>query len=290
MTISWNAFGASLESLIREQPAGLCKATPISPLGTPESRRAAFRLDFCDGVTLKGRRLETAQQAETVWRLWQLHLRSAPVARIMARRLDALLEDWLLGSAIAREREHTQVLHAAGTLLGRFHRMDAGPSIPRRPVGVRWIDASLEAEPLVQARLLDGKVAYEAAAIARTSVPASAEWGLCHGDFCAENLLMVPQRGLHVIDNETICELWYDCDLARTWYRWPMDTVEFEVFLEGYRTQRQPDEFLAHFRFWTICVLLRSVMFRQRYGVSTEAPLTRLKSLLQDPWRRWAMS
>jgi Ser/Thr protein kinase RdoA (MazF antagonist) len=168
--------------------------------------------------------------------------------------------------------------------------MAAPASNPRRTVEPRWIDESLDAGRLVRARLLDETAARDAAALARASAPTSAEWGLCHGDFCAENLLIVPERGLHAVDNETICELWHDYDLARTWYRWPMDAAGFEAFLSGYRAHRQPDEFVAHFRFWTVCVLLRSAMFRQRNGVSTEVPLARLRSLLRDPWRPWATS
>jgi len=75
MTIPWHAFGSSLESLIRQQPARLDDAVAISPLASAESRRAAFRLQFCDGRVLKGRYLETAQQGETVWRLSNEHLR-----------------------------------------------------------------------------------------------------------------------------------------------------------------------------------------------------------------------
>jgi hypothetical protein len=287
VTTSWNAFGASLESLIREQPAPLSDAIAISPLATSESRRAAFRLRFCDGLTLKGRCLETPQQAETVWRLSQLYLRSAPVARVVARRSEALLEEWLSGSSIATDCEYAQTLQAAGALLGRLHRMAAPASNPRRTVEPRWIDESLDAGRLVRARLLDETAARDAAALARASAPTSAEWGLCHGDFCAENLLIVPEHGLHAVDNETICELWCDYDLARTWYRWPMDAGTLETFLEGYRKHRQPHEFIAHFRFWTICVLLRSAMFRQSNGVSTEVPLARLESLLRDPSRTW---
>jgi len=244
-------------------------------------------LQFYDGLMLKGRCLETAQQAETVWRLSQRHLRSAPVARVVARRSEALLEEWLPGSAIAADCEHAQTLRTAGALLGRLHRIAAFASNSRRTVEPHWIDESLDAGRLVAAQHLDETVAREAAGLARASAPASAEWGLCHGDFCAENLLVVPDRGLYAVDNETICELWHDCDLARTWYRWPVDAAAFETFLEGYRAYRQPDEFRAHFRFWTICVLLRAAMFRQRNGVSTEAPLSRLRSLLEDASRPW---
>ncbi|HJU23922.1 MAG TPA: aminoglycoside phosphotransferase family protein [Casimicrobiaceae bacterium] len=285
MTIAWNAFGPSLEHLIRAQPAALRDAATISPLVSSESRRAAFRLRFRDGRTLKGRRLETAQQAETVWRLSQLHLRSEPVARVVARRSEALLEEWVLGQAIAAPDAET--LRSAGALLGRLHRIDGPGFHVKRVVDQRFVEESLDAGRLVRANLLGQATAREAVALARASAPIDAEWGLCHGDFCAENLLRVPERGLHVVDNETICELWYDCDLARTWYRWPMNASAFATFLDGYRLHREPREFIAHFRFWAICVLLRSAMFRQRNAVSTESPLARLKSMLRKPSPPW---
>lgn len=159
---------------------------------------------------------------------------------------------------------------------------------PIRPVESRWIDDSLDTGRLVRAGLLIESEARDAVALARASTPASAEWGVTHCDFCAENLLIVPGRGLHVIDNETICELWQDCDLARTWYRWPMDAAEFATFLEGYRQHRESDEFVTHFRFWAICVLLRSALFRQRNGVATAVPIARLRTLLRTPLPAWA--
>jgi len=285
VTIAWNAFGPSLEDLIRAQSAALREATAISPLTSSQSPRAAFRLRFRDGRTLKGRRLETAQQAETVWRLSQLHLRSAPIARVVAQRSEALLEEWLVGRAIAAADPET--LRSAGALLGRLHRIDAPGLHAKRVVEQRWIDDSLDAGRLVRAGLLDEPAAREAAVLARASAPVDAEWGLCHGDFCAQNLLRVAERGLHVVDNETICELWYDCDLARTWYRWPMNASAFETFLDGYRLHREPSEFIAHFRFWAICVLLRSAAFRQRNSVSTEPPLARLRLLVREPLPSW---
>jgi Ser/Thr protein kinase RdoA (MazF antagonist) len=283
MTIPWHAFGPSLESLIRQQPARLDDAVAISPLASAESRRAAFRLQFCDGRVLKGRYLETAQQGETVWRLSNEHLHSAPVARIVAWRSEALLEEWLPGLSMAADCNGPEILRAAGALLGRLHRTAVRDPHPRRALEPRWIDESLDADRLVAAGRLDPAAACEAASMARQSAPAIAEWGFCHGDFCAENLLIVPELGLHVVDNETICELWQDYDLARTWYRWPMDTLAFGAFLDGYRLHRAADEFLAHFAFWTIAVLLRSAVFRLRNGVSPELPIQRLLALLQAP-------
>jgi Ser/Thr protein kinase RdoA (MazF antagonist) len=283
MTIAWHALGPNLECLIRQQPGRLNEAVAISPIASTESRRAAFRLEFTDGRTLKGRYLETAQQGETVWRLSNAHLRSAPVAHVIARRSDALLEEWLPGLPLGADCDRPEHVRVAGALLGRLHRINVQERNPQRAVEPRWIDDSLDADWLVKAGHLDAAAAREAASVARASAPASAEWGFCHGDFCAENLLLVPVLGLHVVDNETICELWQDYDLARTWYRWPMDTSAFAAFLDGYRVHRAADEFLAHFAFWTIAALLRSAAFRLRSGVSPAVPLQRLTSLLDAP-------
>ena len=283
MTIPWHAFGSSLESLIRQQPARLRDAVAISPLASAESRRAAFRLQFSDGRVLKGRYLETAQQGETVWRLSNEHLalgarrpRHRAAFRSVARGMVARIP--------AGGRLQSACESARGRRAARSTSSDSVAGCEsRRALEPRWIDDSLDADRLVAAGRLDPAAAREAASLARQSAPAIAEWGFCHGDFCAENLLIVPALGLHVVDNETICELWLDYDLARTWYRWPMDALSFREFLDGYRLHRAADEFLAHFAFWTIAVLLRSAAFRLRNGVSSELPIQRLKSLLQAP-------
>jgi thiamine kinase-like enzyme len=287
VTISWSCFGTSLERLIRQRSASLRDAIPISVL-TAEQRRGAFRLEFCDGTTLKGRRLETVHQAETVWRWSQLQPRSAPVARVLEQRSEALLEEWISGSTLARGVTSSETGHAAGALLGQLHRLAAPARVSRRPVKVRWIDESLASDKLVDAGLLHETEAREADVLARASAPEAAEWGLTHFDFCAENLILEPRRGLVLVDNETVGEHWYDCDLARTWYRWPMNSTAFAAFLEGYRKHRDPAEFVAHFSFWSVCVLLRSAAYRHRIGISAEEPIARLRTLLREPVPSWA--
>jgi Ser/Thr protein kinase RdoA (MazF antagonist) len=282
VTIPWHAFGASLAHLIREQPGALDDATAVGPLASSQSRRATFRLQFSDGRVLKGRCLETRQQAQTVWRLTNAYLGAAPVPRIVARRSDALLEQWLFGCAVTADCDRQGHVREAGALLGRLHCVGASRADARRALQPRWVDDSLAAGTLASAGL-DARSAREAVALARRFAPAAGAWGLCHGDFCAENLLIVPGLGLHVIDNETIDELWQDYDLARTWYRWPMSTLAFAAFLDGYREHRPTDAFLAHFQFWAICALLRSVSFRLANGVSAELPIQRLQTLLQAP-------
>ena len=282
MTIPWDDFGPGLECLIREQPGALDHAVAISPLGSSQSRRAAFRLKFADGRVLKGRRLETVEQAETVWRLATTHLGTAPIARIVAHRSDALLEEWLAGSVVAAGSDGHELARDAGMLLGRLHSIGASHADRSRALTRRWIDDSLDVAALVAAGC-DGGVAKNAVELARRSVPTTADWGLCHGDFCAENLLLITGLGLHIVDNETICELWQDYDIARTWYRWPMDASAFGAFLEGYRSHRPTNTFVTHFPFWTICALLRSAAFRLRNRVSIDVPMRRLQLLLESP-------
>jgi hypothetical protein len=62
-----------------------------------------------------------------------------------------------------------------------------------------------------------------------------------------------------------------------------MSTLAFAAVLDGYREHRPTDAFLAHFQFWAICALLRSVSFRLANGVSAELPIQRLQTLLKAP-------
>ena len=63
---------------------------------------------------LKGRCLETMRQAETVWRLANAYLGAAPVARIVAWRSEALLEEWLPGLAVAVDWDGHEHAREAG--------------------------------------------------------------------------------------------------------------------------------------------------------------------------------
>lgn len=212
------------------------------------------------------------------------------MSRIVARRREALLEEWLPGVPLSANPAQRADLIAAGLLLGRLHRTVGTSGRATRRLGRDWVSGSVQAAQLVGAGWLTPAIAAAAVRIAGQRAPATSEWGFCHGDFCAENLLRVRKRGLCLIDNETISELWQDYDLARTWYRWEMEPAQFEVFLDAYREYRRPDGFLATFHFWTIAVLLRSAVYRVRNGVSPAQPIDRLVALVANPsrWQRCA--
>lgn len=278
-------LGPSLSRLVAERGSPLTEAEPVSPLQGGATSRIAFRLRFADGVTLKGRRLETAQQAGTVWamsRAVHASWSGAPLSRVRAWHGDALLEQWLPGRSLAGASLPPADLRKAGAMLARLH--GAVPSLVRtdRPVDPEWVARSLDLAPIEAAGVPDAALAAAAVRLARRQVPETAEWGWCHGDFCAENLLRVPRRGLRLIDNETIGEHWFDHDLARTWYRWPLEPLQWECFLEGYARHRSIAAYERHADFWRVSVLLRATAFRLNHGLDASVPVARLAVLCRE--------
>jgi hypothetical protein len=74
-----------------------------------------------------------------------------------------------------------------------------------------------------------------------------------------------------------------DHDLARTWYRWPMQPTHWQSYLDEYATFRDPSAFLSHFPYWAVTVLAASAALRlERAGWSPQDPLTRLCRILRS--------
>lgn len=275
-------FGAGLARLVADRRVPLLGVEPVSSLRGGNASRAAFRLRFEDGTVLKGRRLESVEQASTVWTMSHAVRAAwprAPIARVHAWYGDALLEQWLPGVLLADTPLQPADLRRAGALLGRLHG-----SIPvcERPVDRAWTEKSFDHAPLVAHDLLEPAVANMAVQLARDSQPQAAEWGWCHGDLCGDNLVRVPRRGFWLIDNETVGEHWFDHDLARTWYRWALMPEQWALVLDGYRQFRSTAAFDRHFAFWVVSVLLRAAAFRWRNGLDTAPPLTILALLCRE--------
>src|SRR5262245_60766333 len=78
-------LGSDLWSLVCEVGAKLAAAIPLAGDNYPGYRSNAFRLQFADGRVLKGRRVDTPAQAETVEDISRcLGYRGLP--RVLARR------------------------------------------------------------------------------------------------------------------------------------------------------------------------------------------------------------
>jgi Ser/Thr protein kinase RdoA (MazF antagonist) len=269
-----------LAALVRDAGGGLLRATPITALRSREAART-FRLELADGRTLKGRVLESEARAAEMQRL--VALAGDGYAQVLARDGEAVLEEWVAGRPPAADDWTAALLRQAGALLGRLHALSAPPEAAAR--GTAFATAQLEERLAIAARhgALSPSVLRAARSATRAWRPMRAATGLVHVDFCAENLILAAPGRLACVDNATLTTGALDGDLARTWYRWPLDAAGRQAFLAGYEAHRGAGGFLAHAAFWALHALAISLAFRARLGAeSLDQPRALLERLLAD--------
>jgi hypothetical protein len=274
-------LGTDLLALIRARGVPLTKLSAITALPSPVRKRAAFAVEFADGTRLKARRLKSAERADSVVRLRDAI--GAGFAPILARRGDAMLLAWVEGHCLASlEPIPGDVLRRCGRMLGALHRLPCEPLSNGTSASPGELFAKLERDTdLVRsARLLDPELARRALGNADANRPVEPTLGIIHKDFCAENIVLAPDGSLVCVDDATLSTGPHDLDLARTWYRWPMDARDSAHFAGGYQEHRSLAGFLRHFRFWATCVLLGSAATRLRSASpGAQAPIERLRQL-----------
>ena len=219
----------------------------VSPLGTAEGRRFAYRVVTADGQTVKARHLGPPRMrtvcapsgATSTPR--SLRCSTSPVpcsskSGSPAHRLGHL--------------DSTPWFEPAGALLGRLHHararrgcdlhpiVDRGGALgPRAPRGAEEITVP-EATAL-RARL-------------HATDPGAARLGLIHKDFCADNFVIDTAGALRVIDNELLDIDPIGFDLGRTFHLWPMDDGAWTAFHQRLRVGRAAsagcNRLLAHRR------------------------------------------
>jgi hypothetical protein len=274
-------LGTDLLALIRARGVPIAKLSAITGLPSPVRKRAAFAVEFADGTKLKARRLKSAQRAEAVVRLRDAV--GAGFAPILARRGDAMLLEWVEGRSLASlEPIGCDTLRRCGRMLGALHRLPCEPLADEADEKPAELFAKLERNmDLVRSeRLLGPELARRVLADADANRPAAPTLGIIHKDFCAENLVLASDGSLVCVDEATLSTGPHDLDLARTWYRWPMQARDFAHFAGGYQEHRSLAGFLRHFRFWATCVLVGSAATRLRSASpGALAPIERLRQL-----------
>lgn len=280
-------LGADLWSLIGAVGVPLVTATLVTTVPSAGNARACFRLTFTDGTVLKGRRVETEAEAERIDILGSfLDPRYFP--RVLVRRGRALLTDWINGSALQSDGSAAELVRRCGGLHRRVHDVvltSAASRLRRQPLGWEpWLDASLR--ELVEQKAVDLGLAKRISLLAVRHAPPASRSGLCHGDFCAENIIVSPAGAIWVVDNDGIAVNGYAHDLARTWYRWPMVGREQHAYAEGYGPSGQGREFAAHFVHWALLILVGSCKFRVRArSDSMRIPLGCLRAVVESEGR-----
>jgi Phosphotransferase enzyme family len=257
-------------------------ATQLSGTGYPGYRPRACRIDAADGRVLKGRLFASAagaERAEYVARHLGPHAVPAPLMRSGA----ALLTEWVEGPPPTTA---PAMLRQCGGLQAAVHTQSVADDCPHRPrttMERRWALLEQRTGELVDSSALDAGEARAALELARRCAPSTCTIGFILGDFCAENAVVSQSGEVLFIDNDTLSIDAREYDLARTWYRWPMNAAERAAYLEGYRARCSVDLFDAHFLYWAITVLIGGAHFRRRLHVDGAAePLRRLRALLAE--------
>jgi hypothetical protein len=280
-------LGPDLCALIASLGSPLLAAAPITTIPSAEAHRASFRLTFADGTVLKGRRVNSLPDADRFEALSAL-LDPHHYPRPVARHGRAFLEPWIAGEPLPQDHRGAPLFRACGSLHAALHRLPhpaASPHLRRRPLDWEQHLDGLLAE-LVTRDALGAGVAREVARLARLHAPPTTSPGICHTDFCGENIVMATDGTIVVVDNENITIDAHEYDLARTWYRWPMTDLQQHAYAEGYGRHAHGDRFARHFFHWALIVLVESTTFRVRARAdSASVPLKRLAGLLRSGGR-----
>lgn len=197
--------------------------------------RLTLRLVLDDGSLLKARWLASKEHAESWNRLRELIGNSPYLARLLHREGSILLEEWVEGNALAMVDVPDDQLVAASAVLAQLHSLEVPEGgVASCALEMQWIQELLGS--LVARAGLSAAQAGHLEDKMRRTLPKQTIRGLIHYDFCGENLVAHPLRGVVSIDHEWLCMHSLDFDLARAVHRWNLTGRSREVFLEGYRS------------------------------------------------------
>ena len=262
------------------------EASALVPVVGPtpwSTRPRSYLVSSSDGRRMKirsARREDVAARAAvlTYW-LGDSRL-PAPLARV--GRFTA--EAWVEGASLSSVRLQRGHVDLAADLLAAVHRFAgmASEHLPRhqRPTPVLR-RAERHLSELVAAARIARSDAAELGRLLALGLPASSRWGLTHGDFCGENLVVRPDGTVASIDNELVGRGFLEYDLARMWYRWQMPRWADERFDAYYRSAtgviaRPADEQRA----WRVAAVLKGFHLRHRRNAPTERARDSLRALL----------
>jgi phosphotransferase family enzyme len=278
------ALPVDLAILVRAVGVPLSSAALVTPLPARGVDRACFRLTFVDGRVLKGRYVETLQHADRLQALTgALDRRHFPA--VLERHGRALLTEWIEGTPLGRRPWTPRILETCGGLHAAVHRIPVatrpqwrrrhGPWQTRMAAGLRI---------LVDAARLDVATAGRAERLASEFEPGAVALAMCHGDLCAENIVIARDGRVVVVDNDSLAVDALGYDFARTWYRWPMADADRRRYMTGYGSAAHLAEVHEYFIHWAITVLVEAAAFRVRIGVDgAERALGTLRMALHDP-------
>ncbi len=233
--------------------------------------KRAYRLGFEDGSQAKARLLLGADHAMR-WGALREKIGENPFFSSLILQIETVvLEEWVPGEVLPQTNPPAELLREAGAVLARIHKTavpdfeveDAAPEVAKC---CEWVSelARFSAIDAESTRLLTLRIRQEAPS--RTSV------GVAHLDFCGENLVLHPQRGVVSIDHEWLRIGSLDFDVARAVTQWGLNVNERRCFLAGYSNEGGPVN-TSNLDFWLLANDIFSSEVRVRRGWA-DAPAT----------------
>jgi Ser/Thr protein kinase RdoA (MazF antagonist) len=257
------------------------EAVPLSSSLGPGATPRVHRVALADGRVVKVRRTDEHVDAPLVARILAA-LRHPAFAPPLALHDGALIEEWIEGAPLD-DPPGDDALAQAGDLLGRLHALESLDGLPLHdmaPTARELWRIEHDLEIVARAGALERETARRLLARAVECDPGAALTGVCHRDFCAENLIVDGRGRLRVVDNETVTIAALDFDLQRTAYRWALPAERWAVFLDAYRAHREPPDDGDAALFWRLRAVTLSASFRVTRGAPTAAaPLAELRRL-----------
>jgi aminoglycoside phosphotransferase (APT) family kinase protein len=280
-------LGTDLWGIIAAIGVPVVEVVPVTTIRWSGSPRASFRLTLADGQVLKGRRLRAPADVTRVAHLSSL-LDPRYFPPVLAYRGCALLTRWIPGRPGSPSAWTSTRLRTCGRLQATIHRLHVSPGIAslqqQAPDWTERLDRWLG--ELVARGALDTHTAREIYRLTALAAPATATAGVCHTDFCGDNIIITDVGRICVVDNEGITLDSLEFDLARTWYRWPMTPAQQRAYADGYGAHAHSARFAAHFLHWALLAVLDSAAYRVRaHAASARVPLDRLTELLHTHGR-----
>ena len=279
------ALGPDLLALLKKQNLQLKSVERLVHLDAPAHLTDTFRLVSTAGNSFKARNALNEARAERIdYFLARLGKLAFPAVEARCGR--SILLQWISGEQLTHDSACAQ-LEAAGRLLGKLHAQPIPPDCPyAAPADTAQAGARIEQSllKLKSADLLGRDTADVILQVASDNQPARASSCIIHTDLCPDNLVLDAEGRLRSIDNESLQIGFSDLDLARSWYRWPLESNSGEAFLSGYTHHADPAAFRKHFAFWFTAVLLESIVYRlESPSGAWNTPLTRLNNFAREP-------
>ena len=278
-------LGEDLIALIHRCNVPVQTTESLDRLDTPSHRSAAFCLLLADGNLIKARRAWSAERAAQI-SYFLVHLCELGFPRLLGTYKSALLLEWVYGENLSNP-VNVEQLRKAAQLQGQLHRTPVPDDCPYHcqtdinhfATRIIW-----SLRKLCDSGALTVSETEVLLSIAISKRPQEAEVGIIHTDLCPDNLVISSDGRLRSVDNESLQIGYLDLDLARSWYRWPLDKKLGIHFLASYSQFRACNTFRAHFPFWFIAVLLDSAIYRLGSPSKTWlTPVSRLQAFAYDP-------